>query len=93
MDRSEILRFGTVRVWGILAKRLNSLPNDKIIDMSKLKAFADNKTDMIEKLKFVLGSIGNIVGKGERKHCGKRKKCWLPAFSPFPIMFSNSFYF
>ena len=22
-------------------------------------------------------------GKG-RKHCGKRRKCWLPAFSPFP---------
>ena len=22
------------------------------------------------------------------KHCGKRRKCWLPAFSPFPAMFS-----
>ena len=22
-----------------------------------------------------------------RKHCGKRRKCWLPAFSPFPTMF------
>ena len=22
------------------------------------------------------------------KHCGKRRKCWLPAFSPFPTMFS-----
>ena len=21
------------------------------------------------------------------KHCGKRRKCWLPAFSPFPTMF------
>ena len=21
------------------------------------------------------------------KHCGKRRKCLLPAFSPFPIMF------
>ena len=20
------------------------------------------------------------------KHCGKRRKCWLPAFSPFPKM-------
>ena len=27
-------------------------------------------------------------GKG-RKHCGKRRKCWLPAFSPFPSMFSK----
>ena len=23
------------------------------------------------------------------KHCGKRRKCWLPAFSPFPSMFST----
>ena len=24
-----------------------------------------------------------------RKHCGKRRKCWEPAFSPFPTMFSK----
>ena len=29
-------------------------------------------------------------GKG-RKHCGKRRKCWLPASSPFPTMFSKGF--
>ena len=23
------------------------------------------------------------------EHCGKRRKCWLPAFSPFPTMFST----
>ena len=31
-------------------------------------------------------------GKG-RKHSGKRRKCWLPAFSPFPTMFSKGFFF
>ena len=31
-------------------------------------------------------------GKG-RKHCGKRRKCWLPAFSPFFTMFSKAFFF
>ena len=25
-----------------------------------------------------------------RKHCRKRRKCWLPAFSPFPTMFSKA---
>ena len=30
-------------------------------------------------------------GKG-RKHCGKRRKCRLPAFSPFPTMFSKGFF-
>ena len=24
------------------------------------------------------------------KHCGKRRKCWWPAFSPFPTMFSTN---
>ena len=27
------------------------------------------------------------------KHFGKRRKCWLPAFSPFPKMFSNASFF
>ena len=26
-----------------------------------------------------------------RKHCRKRGKCWLPAFSSFPTMFSKGF--
>ena len=44
---------------------LNSLPNDKILDWSKMKAFADNKKkNVTEKLKFVLGRVENIVEKG-----------------------------
>ena len=43
----------------------NSLPNDKIVDWSKLKAFADDKRKVTEKLKFVLGMVENIVGKRE----------------------------
>ena len=27
--------------------------------------------------------------EGFWKHCGKRRKCWYPAFSPFPAMFST----
>ena len=26
------------------------------------------------------------------QHYGKRRKCWLPAFSPFPTTFSKSFF-
>ena len=43
----------------------NSLPNNEILDWSKLKAFADNKIDVNEQLKFSLGGLENIVGKGE----------------------------
>ena len=63
----------------------NSLTNDKFLDRSKLKAFADDKLNLAEKIEI-------CFGKG-RKHCGKRRKCWLPAFSPFPTVFSEGFYF
>ena len=33
-----------------------------------------------------------LVGKG-KKHCGKRRKCWLPAFSPFPTISSKALLF
>ena len=45
---------------------LNSLPNDKILDWSKLKAFADDKINVNKKkLKFDLLRIENILGKEE----------------------------
>ena len=42
----------------------NSLPKDNFLDRSKLKALADNKINMTQKLKFVLGMVENM-GKGE----------------------------
>ena len=54
---------------------INSVPNDRFLDWSKLKADADNKSDVAEKLKFVFGKVENIV----------------PAFSPFPTMFLKGF--
>ena len=37
----------------------------QILHWSKLKAFADDKINGTEKLKFVLDRVENIVGKGE----------------------------
>ena len=48
-----------------LKRFINSLPNDKIVDLAKLKDFADDKTNMTYKLIFVLGKVENIVGRGE----------------------------
>ena len=62
---------------------INSLPNDKFLDWSKLKAVADDISNVPEKLKFVLGRVENIVGKEEN--------AGLPAFSPFSTMFSKAF--
>ena len=44
---------------------VNSLPNNKILDSSKLKAFADEKLNEVEKMEFVFGFLENLVGKGE----------------------------
>ena len=43
----------------------NALPNDKILDLSKFKAFADHKLNVTQKMKFVSSRVENIVGKGE----------------------------
>ena len=58
----------------------NSLPNGKILDYSKLKACADDKINVTQKLNFVKEWVENIVGKGEN------------AFSPFLSMFSKAFF-
>ena len=62
-----------------------------------MKAFADDNINENEKFQFILGRVENIVGisihsgKG-RKHYGKRRKCWFPAFSPFPTLFSKGYF-
>ena len=44
---------------------LNPLPNNKFIDWSKLKALADSRINVTEKVQFDLGMVENIMGKGE----------------------------
>ena len=62
-----------------------SLQNNKISDLLKFEVFADDKLNVTDKLKLVLGRVENIVGKGEN--------AGYPAFSPFNTMFSNGFFF
>ena len=44
---------------------INSLPSDKFLNLSKLKAFGDDKINVTEKLKFVFARVEIIAGKGE----------------------------
>ena len=46
-------------------KGFNSIPNHKILDLSKLKAFAGDKINGTQKVKIKLGRVENIVGKVE----------------------------
>ena len=41
----------------------NSLPNNKVLDWSTLKALADDNISVTEKLKFVSRRVENIAGK------------------------------
>ena len=44
---------------------INPLPHEKILDRSKFKVHADDKINTTQNLNFVLGWVGNILGKGE----------------------------
>ena len=61
---------------------LNSLSNNKIFYWSKLKPFADDNLNVIQKLKFDVGKIENIVEKGENAGY----QC------PIPTIFSIGYY-
>ena len=63
--------------------RLPLYQTTKFLDWSKLKAFADDKMNVIEKMKFVLGRVKNNVGKGEN--------AGYQHFLRLPTMFSKDF--
>ena len=58
--------------------------NDNFFDGTKLKAFADDKLNV---------TIMTIFLFDKEENTGKRRKCWLPSFSPFPTMFSEGFFY
>ena len=43
----------------------NPLPKDKILNVTKLKAFADNKSNIAKIANFVFDRVENTLGKGE----------------------------
>ena len=54
LDIFSASKYGIVRLW------VNSLPNNKIFDLSKFKAHADNKMNGTPVMKFVLENLENI---------------------------------
>ena len=63
---------------------INSLPNNKIWDMTKLKAFADCKLNVVEMKISVYDRVENTVGKGEN--------AGYQHFLLFPQCFPNASY-
>ena len=62
---------------------VNPLTDDKILDRTKLKAFADDKLNVTKMIIFVFDRAENIVGK---------EKLLVQAISPFPTMFPKGFF-
>ena len=44
---------------------LSPIPPNKILDLSKLRAYADGKFNLAKIVRVVIDWVGNIVGKGE----------------------------
>ena len=66
------------------AIEINPLPDNKILDWSKLMAFADYKSNVTQTIKVVFHRIENIVGKGENagyQHFLLFPQCFQKAFS------------
>ena len=66
---------------------INSLPNDNILDVTKLIAFADEKLNvakmMIFSLLYMVDQVENTVGKGENagyQHFLRFPQCFFQAF-------------
>ena len=51
--------------YNVSQRSSNSLPNNKILDWTKLKAFANDKLDSAKVMISVYNRVENIVGKGE----------------------------
>ena len=58
------------------SKIFNSLPNNKILQGSKLKAFAEDKINVTEKLKFVSDRVETLLEK--EKNAGYRHFLLFP---------------
>ena len=60
---------------------INPFPNDKFLDSSKLKEFADDNFNVVENKRKLFKQVENTVGK--------KGNCSLRAISPFSTVFSK----
>ena len=54
-------------------------------DIALTHQFVVEKSNIVQ----IMGFVFEMV----EEKCGKRRKCWLLAISPFPTLFSLGFYF
>ena len=59
---------------------VNTLPNEEILDETKLKAFRDDKFNIAKMTIFLVDRVGGTVGKGE--NAGHQHFVLFPQFFP-----------
>ena len=67
-------------------RSIHPLPNDKILEVTKLNAFADNKLNVAKMANSLFNRVENAVGKGE--NAGYQQFF----FFSFPKVFSKAFF-
>ena len=63
-----------------------------MLSFTRRQSFGFVRIENICRPQFHCGSKDAISLWRDRKHCGKKRKCWLPAFSSFSPVFSKAFY-
>ena len=58
-----------------------------VLTLNQTKHFGLDKTESICRRQNKYRTYDEFCHRQGGKHCGKRRKCWLPTFSPFPTMF------
>ena len=66
---------------------LNSLPKNKILDVTKLKAFAVDKLNVFEMMISLFDRVENTVGKGE--NAGYQHFLLFPQCFPKPSLLGS----
>ena len=80
----RLLSIGTYPTNLLFGKELKKLQHEFFFNIKELEVNFSN----ISILYHTVMIFDAPKEKAFRKHCGRRRKCWLPAFSPFSIMFS-----
>ena len=68
----------------------DSLPNDKVLDVTKLRAFADNKLNVAKRAISLSDGVENTVGKGE--NAGYQHFLLFPQRFPKPSSLKSGLY-
>ena len=79
-----IQHFEPVHIQIICRQHTNHGPNEKSFKLVQIQSTCRRQNNNDSKTEICVGK--------SRKDCVKKRKCWLPAFSPFPTIFSKPFF-